>query len=532
MMSDKQTMEAPKPVTRERELTIVKRYLHFPVSNAGKRENRQHVAVLVAGATVREFEVDMSDQPDWFAHLDVGAWRGNKAVVRVERLPEDSKALDLVAQADAIRDADRLYKEPLRPQFHFSAGRGWLNDPNGLVFYRGEYHLFFQHSPFSWRGTAKYWGQATSRDLVHWTEHGEALEPDKLGQMYSGSAVVDWNNTSGFGKEGRPPLALIYTAAGDPFTQCIAFSNDGREFTKYAGNPVVANITPGNRDPRVFWHEPTRRWVMALYVGKENRHTIHFFTSPNLREWTLASVIAGGGDKDHFLYECPDIFQLSGKWILTAADSDYMVGEFDGKTFTPETPRLKGHQGRGFYAAQTFSHEPKGRVVQIGWLQAATPGMPFNQAMSLPMELKLRATAGGPRLTWEPVEELKALRAASYRGDAVADCRGELLEIRAEFEPADVTFTVRGATVGYDAAKQEVFVNDHRAPAPPADGRQRLIIYADRTSIEVFAADGLIYAPMPFTPKPEDVSIAVNAGSAKFLALEAHQLHSIWEPRP
>jgi sucrose-6-phosphate hydrolase SacC (GH32 family) len=208
-----------------------------------------------------------------------------------------------------------------------------------------------------------------------------------------------------------------------------------------------------------------------------------------------------------------------------------MIGQFDGKKFTPATPKLKGHLGRGFYAAQTFSHDPKGRVIRMGWLQTDTPGMPFNQAMSLPLELKLRPTANGPRLTWDPVEELKSLRAASYEGDAVPNCRGELLEVRAEFGPGDVTFTLRGATIRYEAAKQEIVVNNHHAPAPLVDGKQRLIIYVDRTALEVFASDGLTYVPMPFTPKPEDQSITVNAGTGKLLALQAHTLKSIWEAR-
>jgi sucrose-6-phosphate hydrolase SacC (GH32 family) len=367
---------------------------------------------------------------------------------------------------------------------------------------------------------------------------------------------VDAKNTSGLGSADKPPQVLIYTAAGNPTVQCIASSTDGRNFTKFSGNPVVKEITPGNRDPKVFWHEPTQKWVMALYVGFPNpekkdakgkparRDTIQFLSSPNLKDWTVMSQTEG-------FYECPDFFELpvdgdtnKKKWVLTAASSDYTVGTFDGTKFKPETAILKGHRGKGFYAAQTFSDEPRGRRIQIGWLQAPSPGMPFNQAMSLPLELELISTAEGPRLTWTPVKELEKLRAKSHylgvrtlkEGEAnpFAGISSELLEVRADFTPSadtTVSFNVRGVEIAYDAAKQELIVNKHRSPAPLRNGRQRLIIYADRTAFEVFASDGLIYVPMPVIPKAEDttLALAVRGGAAKFTALDAHELQSTWK---
>ena len=318
----------------------------------------------------------------------------------------------------------------------------------------------------------------------------------------------------------RTPLVLIYTAAGNPTVQGIASSIDGRNFTKYPGNPVLPQITGGNRDPKVLWHEPTKRWVMVLYVGlPENRHTVHFFTSPNLRDWTLASVTEGVAGSN-FLYECPDFFELPvdgdaarSQWVLLAANSEHAIGSFDGVTFRPEHRQLPGHRGRGFYAAQSFSDIPKhdGRRILIGWFQTETKGMPFNQSMTIPLELKLTATAAGPRMTFTPVKELESLRAKTHRvppmtltpdsANPLAGVRAELLEIRAEFEPGEareVIFTVRGATVLYDTGKQELVVNGHRSPAPLRDGKQRLTIFCDRTGLEVFASDGLTYVPMPF----------------------------------
>ena len=344
MQSDTPVQTPPKPVTRERMLQLDKRYLLLPVKTRPKDAPKQRATLIVDGKPVRAFDIELDDHPDWFAHLDVSEWKGRSATVRVEKIPEPSDAADLITTSDEIWNAAALYSEPLRPQLQFSNRRGWVNDPNGLVFYNGEYHLFFQHNPYGWHWGNMHWGHATSPDLVHWQEHGEALYPDDLGAMFSGSAVVDWKNTSGFGKDGKPPLVLFYTAAGNPCTQCIAYSTDGRTFTKFSGNPVVKNIAPGDRDPKVIWHEPTKRWVMVLYVGQPSAdgktgtngkpkvtHAIHFFTSPNLRDWTPTSVVLGGDDNDRFFYECPDFFELpvngdaiKSKWVLSGANSEYL----------------------------------------------------------------------------------------------------------------------------------------------------------------------------------------------------------------
>jgi sucrose-6-phosphate hydrolase SacC (GH32 family) len=530
----------PVPVAKNvtREIVVAKKLLHFPVKNGAKG---RVVKVAVDGVQVRQFDIELADaDPDWWAPLDVAAWTGKKLKVTANILPLDSTALDSLQQSDTPLDAENLYREPLRSQFHFSAKRGWLNDPNGLVFYNGEYHLFFQHNPYGCGWGNMHWGHATSRDLIDWHEHGDVLYPDDLGPMFSGSAVVDWHNTSGFGKEGKPPLVLIYTAAGNPTTQCIAYSTDGRGFAKFSGNPVVKQITGGNRDPKVFWHDPIKKWVMVLYVEVEKVHTVHFLTSPNLRDWKVASVTKGGASGDNYLAECPDFFELpidgnalKKKWVLSAANSEYSFGTFDGTTFGPETPKLPGVRGRGFYAAQTYSDTPDGRRIQIGWCQAPSPAMPFNQLMSLPSELILRTTPDGIRLCRQPIKELESLRDGPNQADALAGFRAELIELRAEIEPGDaetVEFNLRGAKIAYDAKKQEIVVNDHRAAAPLVAGKQRLVVFVDRTILEVFASDGLTYVPLPFIPKPEDrsVSIDVEPGNARLTSLQVYKLKSIW----
>lgn len=545
-----QTDTRPKGLASdvERTLPATTRYLNLPIKNGAKK---RVVTLFVDGQPVVRNDIELADAaPDWWAPMEVRSWKGQTLTLRVDKLPEDSRALANIEASDSLKDAADLYREEGRGQFHFSPKRGWNNDPNGCVFYNGEYHLFFQHNPYGWGWGNMHWGHAVSQDLVHWEELGDKLLPDDMGPMFSGSAVVDWNNTSGFGKDGQPPLVLIYTAAGNPTVQGIAYSTDGRNFTKYSGNPVLGQITGGNRDPKVFWHEETKQWVMVLYVEWEAKHTIHYFTSPNLKEWQLASITTGDAPGGRFLFECPDFFELPidgddnrKKWVLLAADSNYAIGEFDGKQFLPDATRLIGQRGKGFYAAQSFSDVPDGRRILIGWWQTETKGMPFNQSMTVPLELKLTQTQDGPRMTFQPVKELESLRDQSHRielnslkpGDKnpLDDIRAELVEVRVEFEPGDaneVVFNIRDVMVEYDAVKQELSVAGHRAPAPLIDGKQRLTIYCDRTGVEVFAADGLCYIPMPYNTNRENQRLffETRGGTATIHSLEVHELKSAW----
>ena len=543
--------KGPPPLisNAERSLTASARYLHLPIKNGAPK---RLVTLLVDGKVVVRNDIELADgTPDWWAPMEVSEWQGKPVTLRVDKLPEDSTALSSISQSDTVKDSEQMYRESLRGQFHFSPKRGWNNDPNGMVFYNGEYHLFFQHNPYGWGWGNMHWGHAVSKDLVHWQELGDKLLPDTMGPMFSGSAVVDWNNTSGFGKDGKPPLVLIYTAAGNPTVQAIAYSTDGRSFTKYSGNPVLQQITGGNRDPKVFWHEETQKWVMVLYVELQGKHTIHFFTSPNLREWTLASITEGIAGTA-FLFECPDFFELpidgdvtKKKWVLLGANSEYAVGTFDGTHFKPEETKLPGHRGRGFYAPQTFSDIPAkdGRRIQIGWFQTETRGMSFNQSMTVPLELKLVSTTDGPRMTFSPVKELESLRGKTLALESMAlkpgdknpldEFQVELLEIRTEIDPGDaneIVFNIRDSMIIYDAKKQELTVNGQRALAPLRDGKLRLTIYCDRTGLEVFASDGLCYMPMPFNCKPENrrILLETRGGSATVLTLEAYELRSAW----
>ena len=316
------------------------------------------------------------------------------------------------------------------------------------------------------------------------------------------------------------------------------YSNDrGRTWTNYEGNPVVKHQ---GRDPRLLWHAPTKQWVMALYDEFEGKRWITFHTSPDLKTWTFQSRIEG-------FYECPDLFELAvdgdtrnTRWVLTGASSEYMVGSFDGRAFTPATAKLPGHRGEGFYAAQTFTNEPRGRVVQIGWAQVGMPGMPFNQMMSFPLELALRSTPGGVRLCWQPVQEIAALRQQTRSLGAptlaageheVEGVRGELLDVVASFEPrtADaVELIMRGVPIRYDARQQQLVSGNHRAPLLPVDGVISLRVLADRGLLEIFGNEGSVFMPMPYAPGRSGVSVAVRGGEARNVAVQVHELRSIW----
>ena len=232
----------------------------------------------------------------------------------------------------------------------------------------------------------------------------------------------------------------------------------------------------------------------------------------------------------------------------TSSSSTKLVrpGTFDGTTFTAEATKLPGHRGRGFYAPQSFNEVPDGRRIMIGWWQTETKGMPFNQSMSLPLELGLKDTAAGARLTFAPAREVEGLRASSRRvggstlapggPNPLAGVTGELVEVRADIEPGaakELVLTIRGATITYDVERQELAIAGLRAPAPLTNGRLRLAVFCDRTGIEVFAADGLCYVPLPFQPRPDDRALAVEArgGAATIHSLDAHELRSIWPTR-
>jgi fructan beta-fructosidase len=532
-----------------REITIEKRYLHLPVkTGAAKRR----VKLIVDDRTVREFEIELAEKtsadqkPDFQAFCDLGAFTGRKLTIDAGKLPPGSQALEGIIQSDDLPAADQLYREKHRPQFHFTSRRGWLNDPNGLVYLDGEYHLFYQHNPYGWSWGNMHWGHAVSKDLASWREQPIALYPQKFGDWcFSGSAVVDARNTAGFKSGDNDVLVAAYTSTGRG--ECIVYSNDrGRTWKEYEGNPVVRHQ---GRDPKLLWHEPTRRWVMAVYDEHAGGKYIAFHTSPDLKKWELASRIDG-------FFECPDLFELpldadrlgkdpkarkSIKWVLYAADGKYLLGDFDGRTFRKESGKHQLWHGN-FYAAQTFSNTPDGRRIQIGWANGVTfPGMPFNQQMTVPVELTLRSTADGPRMFAEPVKELASLHGAKHElrdvpiagKRAIDGVKGDLLHIVAELEPGKaqaVGLTVRGVPIEYDAGKQQLTCRNVTAPVKTTDGKLRLEVLVDRGSIEVFVGGGAtaLSIGVILPEKDRTVSLTSRGGEARVRSLTVWELKTAW----
>ncbi len=445
--------------------------------------------------------------------------------------------------AEPTGEAPGLYRERYRPQFHFTAKKNWLNDPNGLVFYKGEYHLFFQHNPKGIRWGNMTWGHAVSPDMVHWTQLEHALYPDSLGMCFSGSAVIDWNNTAGFKTGDEDVMVAVYTSHGRSEQQSLAYSNDrGRTWTKYEGNPV---LTDKDRDPKVMWHEPTKKWVMVLF----RERGISFYSSPNLKKWTLMSSLKG-------FHECPDMFELAvdgetenTRWVLhDGRPWNVLIGDFDGEKFVPEPGKMPLDRGKNFYAAQTFSDMPKrdGRRIQIAWLRGGKyPGMPFNQQMGFPCVLTLRTFPEGIRLCRQPVKEIEVLRTREHRfanvtlgpGENLLDgISGELFEVQAEIEPAGASgfgIRARGETVHYDFGKKQLTALGRTAPLAPIENRVKLHILVDRATLEVFGNDGKVSMSSCFLQDDPNRSLEVYAtdGNVKVIGLTVYELKSAW-PEP
>ncbi|MES2661067.1 MAG: glycoside hydrolase family 32 protein [Verrucomicrobiota bacterium] len=434
-----------------------------------------------------------------------------------------------------------LYQEPLRPQFHFTARQwvmdrlnpgqrqdGWLNDLNGLVYYDGEYHFFAQR----WN---KCWIHAVSKDLIHWTELEPAFWEEKLDSaVQSGTCVIDYGNSSGLSTDRNTPPMVAFWSRNSP-EHGISYSLDrGRTWKHYEKNPIL--VFP-ERDPKVFWYEPGKHWVMVMYGGGK----YHIFTSSNLLDWKNEHNPIDNA------FECPDFFEMPvvgkpniKKWALIHADGKYSLGTFDGKKFKEETPRyLSDVGGNDFYATQTFDNTDKadGRRIQLAWMRGSNfKDMPFSQQVSFPCELTLHDTKKGLRIFRQPIRELDMLqrneRKLSNRslksGEVLSlASSGELFRIKAEVnipQGAKLTFNLRGFPVVLDSKGIDAGTGHHAAQ----DDVRSVEILVDRASVESFVNQGEISSTRNFHPRGEGISMKAEGGEVAIRSLAIHELKSMW----
>ncbi len=549
---------------------VEKPHLFFPIKN-GVREVL--LQVQHDGQRKREFlaGLALNEAPDWWAYYDVSEFLGQTLSVQTlePSIPQGTldQIRDSINQGNGLFDAEDLYQERYRPQFHFTPRRGWNNDPNGLVYLNGTWHLFFQYNPFGITWGNMHWGHAVSRDLVHWQELPVAIYQLHLGDMaFSGGATLDALNTSGFkgidtaeqlkDKSDPAPMIISYTSTGRG--ECLVYSLDsGETFCEYAGNPVIRHA---GRDPKIIWYKPGQKWVMVVYEEIELERGYALYDSNDLKTWRRFDFLPG-------FFECPELFELTvvgtsdeRYWVLYGAlwegeKSVFALGRFDGDKFTILQEPVKAHCGPHFYAAQTFSslpEPPMDRRIMLGWLAgAAYPNMPFSQGMSLPLELSLERFPAGMQLCFSPVKELDALRINLQTGqnldvgqanDLIAQASDELLDISIVVklsEDQPVIIELGSHKLVYDPSTQEISFAGSQAHLPLGLTLD-LRFMIDRSVVEVFARTSkssdcsedaplgaVAFSAMTIFP-PESPAMSIQKAGI-INSLNLYRLKSIWE---
>lgn len=501
---------------------------------------------------------------------------------------------DLTARLEQYRKSAEYMDEMFRPQFHFSPELNWMNDPNGLVFHDGEYHLFHQYNPAGNTWGHMSWGHAVSRDLLHW-EHLPLAIPEVNGVMaFSGCCVVDTQNTSGFGSEENPPMVAIYTGHGHGRqVQNLAWSIDrGRTWRLWEDNPVLDLNNPDFRDPKVFWHHPSQKWVMLVSLAAER--VLVFYGSTNLKQWTELSRFGPAGSIQKPNWECPDLFELpvegrpgETRWVLEAdmgagaiaggSGGEYFVGEFNGTEFRASQHAQWVDFGRDFYAPISWNNLPQQqqRQVWLGWFNnwetCLVPTSPWRSCMSVPRTLSLRSVRFNNEepeqlvLVQQPIEELKQLRTSTLTPDtsgiawpptaatSPGDLGGYEFELEATLIPGQgrsLGFRIRSGSdeyteIGFDRWQNAVYVDRthsgvvdfhprfagrHLAPARLVDSGIQLRVLIDRSTVEVFINDGEAVISDRIFPVGDDPVLELFCGGegAQIRDLRVHRLQTVW----
>ena len=404
-----------------------KKFLLLPVEEASPEAK---LYMIADNDVVRSMNVRLAvNKVDYFVPVDLTGFDNKHLSFNFQLIPDSALCWEEMKLSDEFDVSNR---EKYRPVYHFSPAYGWMNDPNGMFYKDGVYHLFYQHNPYGSMWGNMHWGHATSTDLVTWEHHGDAISPDALGTIFSGSCVVDKDNTAGF---GAGAVIAFYTSASDRQVQSMAYSLDnGKTFKKYARNPILTSTQRDFRDPKVIWHEDTKKWIMVLAVGQE----MEIYSSADLKSWTLESKFGEGQGAHGGVWECPDLLELPvegtelKKWVLVCnlnpggpfggSATQYFVGTFDGKRFVNESPAVTKWMdwGKDHYATVTWSDAPDNRRIAIAWMsnwQYANdvPTSQYRSPNSVPRDLSLFTVDGETYLQSAPSPELLALRDASKK---------------------------------------------------------------------------------------------------------------------
>ena len=441
---------------------------------------------------------------------------------------------------------DTTNREQYRPLYHHTPAYGWMNDPNGMFFKDGVWHLYFQHNPYGSQWENMTWGHSTSSDLIHWTFQGDPVQPDAWGSIFSGSSVVDKNNTAGFGENA---IVALYTSAGENQTQSMAYSTDnGKTFTKYDGNPIITSNVPDFRDPHMFWNEDIKKWNMILAAGQQ----MNIYSSDNLKDWKFESSFGAEYGSHGGVWECPDLMKMKvrgtdkEKWMLVCninpggpsggSATQYFVGDFDGHKFTceskPEVTKWMDY-GKDHYATVTFDNAPNGRHVALAWMSNwqyanQVPTMQYRSANSIPRDLGLFEYKGNTYCSVTPSEEITAARSkkpskslseacemvVNLKGDAtitLSNSKGE--KVVMTYKAKDETFSMDRTLSG-----KTDFSSDFAAitTAPVYGKMNKLRIFIDKSSIEVFDNDGkMAMTNLVFPTRPYD-KVTIKGKTKKY----------------
>ena len=501
-------------------VTTAERFVLLPVE---EKADIAHLRVLKDNKVVQTLNVRLAvDKVDYFVPLEIKTQRVALLDIHFNGDRRTKGALKELACWREMRLSDTFdtqNRERFRPDYHHTPTYGWMNDPNGMFYKDGVWHLFYQWNPYGSMWENMTWGHSTSSDLIHWEAQPTAIVADDLGAIFSGSCVVDHENTAGFGKGA---VVAFYTSAGESQTQSMAYSTDnGRTFTKYEGNPVLTANAPDFRDPKVFWHKETQRWIMVLAVGQE----MQIYSSPNLKQWTMESRFGQEYGNHGGVWECPDLFQLpvrgtgQQKWMLICninpggifggSATQYFIGQFDGHQFTceskPEVTKWMDY-GKDHYATVTFDNAPEGRRVALAWMSNwqygnEAPTKQYRSANSIARDLDLFTDGGETYCGVTPSKEMLSLRGKPQKQlteacEVVVSLKGttDITLLNAKGEQVTMRYDAQKQTFSMDRTKSgDVGFSENFActtTAPTHGQMKQLRLFIDRSSIEAFDGEG------------------------------------------